>query len=194
MPADVAAQAAAKPWVLYASILVLTLAVWVLFSGIAIARAKRAESRVSEWNAKISQINTTIKNYDSGKVAALALQKQFSLVKEQIENHLYWTPFLQKLEEVTIPDVYYTSMNVNSSGEVHLRAVAKTYDAAARQIRALERAPGFVKSVLVSQARQELQPGATLPVPIVAFDVQLVLQDGVLTLPAPQVAAEGSQQ
>ncbi|MBI4122113.1 MAG: hypothetical protein HY461_02170 [Parcubacteria group bacterium] len=185
VPADVIAQASGQPWGLYASIMVLALAVWVVLSGVAIARGKRAEARAFEWNAKISQVNTAIKNYESGKAAATALQRQFELVKQQIDIHLYWTPFLQKLEETTIPDVYYMSVSANRSGEVHLRAIAKTYEAAARQIRAFELASGFVKSVQVSQAGQELQAGATLPVPVVAFDIVLLLKDDVLTLPSP---------
>jgi hypothetical protein len=193
VPTGFSEQSQEKPWVLYASILVLTCAVWILFSGVAIARAKRAESRVSEWNAKILQINTAIRNYEDGKAAALALQKQFTLVKQQIEDHVYWTPVLQKLEETTIPDVYYVSISANRSGEVHLRAIAKSYEAAARQIRAFERSSGFVKDVQVNQASQQLQPGSTLPVPIVAFDIRLTLQSGTLTLQAPEENPEPNQ-
>lgn len=194
VPSGFSEQAQEKPWVLYASILVLSCAVWILISGVAIARAKRAESRVSEWNAKMLQLNSAIRNYEDGKTAALALQRQFTLVKQQIEGHVYWTPLLQKLEETTIPDVYYISISANRNGEVHLRSIAKSYEAAARQIRAFERASSFVKSVQVSQAHQELQPGSTLPVPIVSFDIHFTLQDGVLTLQAPEEEVPPIQQ
>lgn len=194
VPSEVAAAAQGTPWGIYAGILVVVLGVWVGVSGYAISRAKRAETRIQELNARLTQVNTIIKDYEEDKPAHVALQKQFTLVKDLVNAHVYWTPFLQKLEETTIPDVYYLGINANRDGSVTLRAVAKNYASAARQIRAFERASAFVQSVQVNQARQELQRGAALPVPVVAFDVQLKLVSGVFTLSEPEAAATPTAQ
>lgn len=188
VPQDVALEAQGSPWSLYAGILIVVAGVWVGVSGYAISRAKGAEAQAQELNARLNQINAAVKDYETDKKSYEALQKQFSLVKGLVDNHVYWTPFLQKLEETTIPDVYYLGVSSNSNGNVTLRAVAKSYSAAARQIRAFERASTFVQSVSVNQARQELQQGATLPVPVVAFDMQLKLVPGIFTVTAPEPA------
>ncbi len=190
VPSDVVRAAQGTPWGLYAGILVAVLGVWVGVSGYSISRARSAEARVQELNARMTQVNTIIKDYESDKTVHVALQKQFTLVKGLVDGHIYWTPFLQKLEETTIPDVYYMGMNANRDGSVTLRAVAKNYASAARQIRAFERASTFVQSVQVNQARQDLQKGAALPVPVVEFDIQLKLVAGIFTVPVPENGAE----
>lgn len=189
VPSDVVRAAQGTPWGLYAGILVAVLGVWVGVSGYSISRARSAEARVQELNARMTQVNTIIKDYESDKTVHVALQKQFTLVKGLVDGHIYWTPFLQKLEETTIPDVYYMGMNANRDGSVTLRAVAKNYASAARQIRAFERASTFVQSVQVNQARQDLQKGAALPVPVVEFDIQLKLVAGIFTVPVPENGA-----
>ena len=193
VPDDVAAQAEGIPWGLYGGIVVVVLGVWVALSGYAIARAHKAEAAVQEANARLSQVKAVIKDYETDKNAQLALQKQFLLVKDLIEGHVYWTPFLQKLEETTIPDVYYIGVSANQNGEVTLRAIAKNYSAAARQIRAFERASSFVEKIQVNQVRQELQKDSSLPVPVIAFDVQIKLVKGIFTISAPDQGAATTQ-
>jgi len=186
VPQGVAEQAQGVSWGLYAGVLVVVLGVWVSVSGYSIYRARVAQARVQEAQARLDQVAVLVREYEKDKNVYIALQKQFLLVKDVVEGHVYWTPFLQKLEEHTIPDVYYLGMSANRSGQVTLRAVAKSYSAAARQIRAFERSSKFVQSVQVNQVRQELQKGASLPVPVIAFDVQLKLVDDIFTILAPE--------
>lgn len=177
-----------RSWVLLVSIFVFVVAMWVIASGVTIARAKRAEVRVAEVQARLTQVNAAVKNFEAEKISAQALQKQFLLVETTLNNHVYWTPFLQKLEETTIPDVYYVSMTSARAGEVRLRAIAKTYTAAARQIRAFERATHFVQDVEIHEAVLEPQPDSALPVPVVSFDIQLTLSANALQIEAPEQA------
>lgn len=193
VPQGVAEQAEGISWGLYAGVLVVVVGVWVSLSGFAIYRASQAQARIQETNARLDQVRSVIREYETDKNVYLALQKQFVLVKDMIEGHVYWTPFLQKLEETTIPDVYYLGMSANRSGQITLRAVAKSYSAAARQIRAFERSSSFIDTVQVNQVRQELQKGASLPVPVIAFDVQLKLVNGIFTILAPENGAQPIQ-
>ena len=169
-----------KTWVLAVIVLLLATAVWLIVGGITATRVRKAETAFAEKNAELAQVQTLVRNYESGKNAAQLLQKQFNAVEGLVNAHIKWQPFFTSLEETTIPDVYYVSLNANMDGRVTLRAIAKSYEAAARQIRAFERAPSLAKSVEVHEARVELQPEARLPVPIVAFDVNLTLADGLL--------------
>jgi Tfp pilus assembly protein PilN len=191
VPEGVARDAEGVSWGLYAGTVIVVLGVWVGISGYSLYRASKAEARVQELNARLTQVNTLIAEYEKDKTVHVALQKQFSLVSDLLQNHAYWTPFLQKLEETTIPDVYYLGMTANRNGDVTLRSVAKSYTAAARQIRAFERSSSFVKSVQVNQVRQELQKGATLPVPVITFDVLMKLAPEVFAPPETADATGG---
>lgn len=187
VPDSVAKEGQGRPsWGIGASFLILILALWVIIGGIGYTRAQKAESALASVNNELTQVNKLIANYASGKEAAQSLQKQLTTVDGLIEEHVYWTLILQQLEGSTIPDVYYTSLNADITlNKLHLRAIAKDYATAARQIRALERSPEFVKSVLVGEARIENQPDAALPIPIVAFDLEIDLVEGVLFLQNP---------
>lgn len=186
VPDDVRIKTGDRSWVLLASVFVFVVAVWVIASGVSIARAKKAEARLAEVQSRLTQVNAAVRNFEEEKGSAQALQKQFLLVETVLDNHVYWTPFLQKLEETTIPDVYYVSVTSSRSGEIRLSAIAKTYTAAARQIRAFERATHFVQSVNIQEAMLKPQPDSKLPVPIVAFDIQLTLTPNALQIEAPE--------
>ena len=186
VPEEAMAAVEGQPMILAASILILVVAFWVLVSGVAISRVKKAEAQIQQHDSELTQVNTIIKNYEPGKEVAQKLQKQFKVVEELMDTHLYWTPILQALEETTIPDVYYLSIEAKSSGELNLGAIAKNFDAAARQIRAFEKAPQFFQSVTVNDASVQNQPGTQLPVPIVSFDIKLQLVDNILFLEVPE--------
>ncbi len=180
VPESVRSSERGQPWILAAIALLIVVAIWFVAAGITITHVKNVEQEVFAKTQELTKVNTLIKEQDAAKQASQKLQKQFVAVKGLIENHVYWSPFFQKLEETTIPDVYYVRINISQTGEVVLRAVAKSYAAAARQIRAFEKTPSFVDGVTVKEAVVELQPESILPVPIVAFDISLDLEDSLL--------------
>lgn len=190
VPEEALSALEGQPIIFGASILIMVVAFWVLVGGVAVSRVKKAEAQVQQKNAELAKVNKIIKDYDSGKAVAQTLQKQFGAVDQLMDTHIYWTPVLQKLEETTIPDVYYSTIDAKKSGEVLLGAIAKNFDAAARQIRAFEKAPQFVSSVLVTNATVQNQPGAKLPVPVVTFDIYLQLVDNILYFQNPEEAEE----
>lgn len=190
VPEYVKAEIGDRSWVLLVSIMVFVFAFWVIASGVAVARAKSAESKQSELHARLTQVNAAVKHYEEEKTAEQNLQKQFTFVETALNNHVYWTPFLQKLEETTIPDVYYVDMTADRNGSIRLKAVAKSYTSAARQIRAFERATSFVQKVDIHEAMLQPQPKSALPVPVVTFDIQLTLTPNALQIDVPMAAAE----
>lgn len=176
----------ARPWILVAANMVLILAIWVIVIGWNYRSINKAEAVFYSKQDHLTQINKLINEAKDRKDAALSLQTQFGSIENLIDGHMYWTPFLQKLEELTIPDVYYSGMTASKNGQIVLQAVAKNFDSAARQIRSFELAPSAIKSINIGEARIENQPGAILPVPVVTFDIQLELVPDILFLNSPQ--------
>ncbi len=175
------AQRASHVWPLALAIVIFTVAFWVITSGLTYARVSRARTEDQQLRAQIAQLDKVISDAQASRQAAKQLQTQYEAVGQLINNHIYWSVFLQKLEELTIPDVYYVSLDGDlASNRVTLRLIAKDYAAAARQIRSFERSGGLIASVRVGEARIENQPDVRLPVPIVAVDLELTLIEGVL--------------
>jgi len=169
-----------QPWVLGLVLVLLIAAGWLVAAGLSISKVNDVQAKVLNANAEAAKLQILIKDLEDAKPIAELLQKQFKAVDQLLDSHIYWDTVFAKVEEQTIPDVYYLTMTANKNGQVVLSAIAKSYDAAARQIRAFELAPDFIKSVEVNEARVETQPDADLPVPIVSFDMNLLLVDGFI--------------
>lgn len=169
-----------QPWILAVIALLIFIAIWFVAAGIAVTHVKDVESEVFAKQQELDKFTSLIQSAQTARETSEKLQKQFTAVEEVLDRHVYWSPFFENLEATTIPDVYYIRLNVTQTGTVVMRAIAKSYAAAARQIRAFEKAPSFVDSISVNEVVVELQPEAVLPVPIVAFDIELDLADGLL--------------
>jgi len=187
VPEGAVEVAAGSSWMLGVVILIFTVAVWVIVGGIGVSQVKKAEARSLQLNDQISQIQKVINEFDSSKSATQTLQKQLSAIEDLVDEHVYWTVVLEHLEKNTIPDVYYRAITAErASNKVIVEGIAKDYAAAARQIRAFEKTPGFIKNIEVGEARIENQPDAVLPVPVVSFGLELTLVDGVLSVENPE--------
>jgi len=78
------------------------------------------------------------------------LNIKIASVRDLLNRHVYWTDFFEELERITIPEVYYKSINASTDGVIILSAEAESYLALARQYLAYQQAGDFVKSVTVS--------------------------------------------
>ena len=187
VPEGAAEIVGGSSWILGTVILIFTVAFWVIVGGIGVSKVKKAEARSLQLNDQISQIQKVINEFDSSKSASQTLQKQLSAIEELVNEHIYWTVVLEHLEKNTIPDVYYRAITAErASNKIIVEGIAKDYAAAARQIRAFEKTPGFIKNIEVGEARIENQPDAVLPVPVVSFGLELTLVDGVLSVENPE--------
>lgn len=75
-----------------------------------------------------------LRNYKDLTQQLNQLEVQSRGIDGLISRHIYWTQFLTKLENLTLPNVYYSSMTANPSGIVNLQVVAPTYTDAVEQV------------------------------------------------------------
>lgn len=109
-------------------------------------------------------LETQIQEFDSEIAGYIALQTEISALSQRLESlhnvleaHVYWSPFLEKLEELTLATVYYTGMTGSANtGQFTFNAVAKSYQDVDAQVRVLRQAPEVlsvsVTSVAATQA------------------------------------------
>lgn len=98
---------------------------------------------------KLTVVEKKIKDLEAEKNEALNLQKRFLVAYQLTQRHIYWTRFFDRLEEYTIPQVYYTGFAGDVSGKLTLKAVATELRSLAKQIAVLKQASDFVQKVTV---------------------------------------------
>jgi len=80
------------------------------------------------------------------------LDKKISALKTLFENHVYWSSLFKKIEELTIPEVYFSQAKVNLSDtgpELGVEGNTSTYTNLARQILSFQE-DSLVEEVKVS--------------------------------------------
>ncbi len=100
----------------------------------------------------IQNLERQIASYQELQYNAEVLRNRLNSLTEVLTTHIYWTPFLEVVEGVTLPTVYYESMTGSVSTRLFtFDAVAQSYDQIAPQVALLEASP-YVSAVEVSGA------------------------------------------
>lgn len=119
-------------------------------------------TQVKATEAQITQLTAAIAGYEQYRLEGEVLQAQIKTVESALARHLYWTKIFEKLEQYTIPEVYFTNFAASVDGNLTLAAVGKDYQSVARQLVAFQGAKDFVASVTITSASadyDQLPPG-----------------------------------
>lgn len=102
--------------------------------------------------ADIVEIDRGIAAYSELRQDASRVNDRLEGIEEVLAAHIYWTSFLELLEQLTLPTVYYTSMAGNATtGNFTLDVVALNYQQVEPQVSIFENSP-YVESVTASSA------------------------------------------
>jgi|SRR3989344_5853638 len=112
-----------------------------------------ARSLKSQSETITAQLAESEQKYELLKVKeteALAWSQRIGLVKNLLSKHVYWTQFFSELEKITLPEVYYSSIEASMDGLVTLTASADSYSSIARQYLVYQQAEDILKKAEVS--------------------------------------------
>ena len=123
---------------------------------------------------EIEEVEKEIEPLVGVKEKIAKIEAKFGKAQNVLVNHIYWTKFFELLEKYTVPDVYFNGFSGNTSGSIHLNAVADNLPAVGRQIIVLKEAQDFVQKFEVSNI--------TLTGSGVTFSLELILQPNVFYL------------
>ena len=142
----------------------------------------RIAREIRNLEQEIVELNDAIKNFEQQRRAALSLQDRLRLVRELLNNHIYWTKFFAMLEKYTLPEVYFTSFAMSGTEDLTLSAETDGYRSVARQLVVLQQAPDFVEKVDINSAAANYS-FETGELRSVAFTISLKLQPDVFRQP-----------
>lgn len=109
---------------------------------------------------RLIAINQEISLLEQNSPALATFQNTLSSLAHLLTSHLYWTRFLEKLEEVTLKDVQYDSLSVSFvSDGLTLNGIARTYRDIGNQIRAFQNESATFPSVSVHTANAIVDQG-----------------------------------
>ncbi len=151
VPSDVLEQVVPLSRILYL-ILAVLIACGTVFGGwLAVNFVYNNNTiKVSEIDSEIANKEAEMNSYDDLKDEVDALNARVGDVRRLLDQHVYWSEFFTKLEQNTLPEVYYASMSADVGGSVILSAFAKTYEDAIKQLYVYERATDFVSTAVIS--------------------------------------------
>lgn len=151
VPTDVLEQVVPVSLILYL-ILAMILACGFVFGGwLAVNFIYNNNTiEVSKIDSEIASKEAEISAYDDLQKEVDALNTRVKDVRTLLDQHVYWSKFFTKLEQNTLPEVYYSSMSADVGGSVVLNAYAKTYEDAIKQLYIFERATDFVSVAVIT--------------------------------------------
>lgn len=101
---------------------------------------------------KIHKVNGDIASIEKKQTELSAFQNRLGSVKGALENHTFMTQLFAKLEEYTLPTVFYTNVSVAPNMSVNLTGEAGSYTEVGKQLLAFQEAKDIVASAKIEGA------------------------------------------
>lgn len=102
-------------------------------------------SDVKALETQISALSAELNAQEFTENEAVALAARVQATQDLMNNRIQWDNILELLEQATLNDVYYTSIQGAESGSVTLSATARSVQAATEQALVLEKTPGVAE-------------------------------------------------
>ena len=112
------------------------------------------ETQVKKTNDKTAEVNqmiATIKELEPDQRLAIAYRAQNDVLRQLLNRHVYWTQFLNRFQQYTLPDVFYPSgISLDLGGSVSMTGVAPDLETVLSQFAIYQNAPDLVQSAAVN--------------------------------------------
>lgn len=145
------------PYFIYAALGGLAI-IGLLFVGLALYQQK-ISGQEEEVTAKVNESEMVYNQLKAKEEALSAWSKKVAAIQTLLDNHVYWTNFFAKLQQITSPAVYYKDINTAVDGTVTLSAVASSYLAVAKQYLAYQQADQIIKEVKIANLAGDANSG-----------------------------------
>ncbi|MFA5069867.1 MAG: hypothetical protein WC528_01160 [Patescibacteria group bacterium] len=145
------------------------------------------ETKTAEVKTQKIEVTGEISKYENLQKESIAFKGKIDAVSDLLDTHIYWTKFFEKLENNTLPDVYYSGVfNASNSTVLSLKAVAPDFETVAKQLLVFQNATDFATAAEITSARRVaatssssvLAPGVVIASQV-EFDIDLVLNPAI---------------
>ncbi len=115
---------------------------------------------IQDTENRIADIQEQIDSFAEIQAEANAVNEDLKAIQDVLDQHVYWTPFLEFIEAHTLPTVYYKTMAGSAqTGSFTFDVIALDYAQIDAQVRLFENSP-MIESISVTSASEFI--GATV--------------------------------
>lgn len=136
-------------------------------------------SDILEKQTASQQVSQQIDDLQSDQQAATAATNKIKAIQGLVERHTRWTKFFKKVEQNTLPTVFYGPIFTGDiKGELTFSATTDSFDSVAEQYLVFQQAVAkgdFISSFVITGAARTATPGGS----IVTFTVSLTVRPEV---------------
>ena len=133
-----------KQWKMISSITAGLMIVTFAIAGLVIFSQKSSyASKSSDWDQKLTSINSQISGGEEVAQKAEGLQEQLEAIQELLNNHTYWSKAFKEIARLTPANVQLTNLSGETTGKLNLAGITSDYRAAAAFVKSLESSPYF---------------------------------------------------
>ncbi len=140
--------------IIYSFLLVAVISsiiIGLIYGGIYLIKMEKVKE-TKKFQFQINKIDREIAFLEKQLPEIIEFQKKLKDRETLLKNHIYWTPFFEQIEKYTLPNVYYSGLNVNTSGQINLSAITDNYDSINKQITVFNNAKNFIKEARINSA------------------------------------------
>jgi hypothetical protein len=135
-------------------------------------------------NTSLESVNQEIANLANKRVpdnetAIIDLDAKIALLKEVFQIHTYWSEVFKKIENLTMPDVYFSDAKFNLEQDrisVQLSASTDTYTSLAKQMLSFQKEP-LTQKVEISSINLSEEGGIKFSLSV-AFPLKILMVNG----------------
>lgn len=107
--------------------------------------------KTDEKNVEVATVVAKIKNLETDQKAAIAFKAQNDVLRQLLNRHVYWTQFLNKFQQYTIPSVFYPSgISLDLGGVVTMTGIAPDLSTVLQQLAVYQGATDLVTSANIN--------------------------------------------
>src|SRR3989344_332897 len=141
----------------------------------------RLDQQIEAIEKDIHDLDAKITSAEVRQTEIIDLQERLKLIRELLENHMYWTKFFEMLEQNTIQEVYYTNFSMTGTDRLILSAIGRDFSSAAKQMVVFQNAKEFISDVRIDAVSGELDQNDNIVQ--TNFNIVLTIAPGVFTQP-----------
>lgn len=106
--------------------------------------------KTNEKTAEVNQVISRIKGLEADQRLAIAYKAQNDVLRQLLNRHVYWTQFLNKFQQYTLPSVYYPGgISLDLGGVSSMTGSAPDLETVLNQLAIYQNAPDLVQSASI---------------------------------------------
>jgi len=128
---------------------------------------------------EIAKVEQSIAEVEAQSTEAVIFKNRLDIGRNLYSSHIYWTNFLSYLEKNTLANVFYSGLDVNTSGTYDFKAMTDDYRAIGAQLKYFNKSADTISASIANENIDDAS--STIADIKVYFDLNLSVKPDIFT-------------